>query len=157
MSSAVRSTDTGPERCHCCVIPVIRGLRFHLSSVTVTFNSNLVKACLASLDKWLTSFKDKKVYQRAAVLHPRFKLHWCTAPEATHVKADLVALLPRPTMTRDSTQLPLTKRHPLTKHECLFNFVDGNPKLIYVGTPPPMLQIELCTLDCMFLLFSFTI
>ena len=98
-----------------CVIPVIRGLRHHLSCFAAQYNATLVRALQASLNRRLTAFEERVIYRRAAVLDPRFKLRWCVGRESGNVKADIIAQLPT---TGGDTQPPPPKR------PCLFSFMD---------------------------------
>lgn len=74
------------------VAPAVKKLRTHLT--TKEYNTSLVKALLESLNKRLSAYEVKKVYQRAAVLDPQFKLQWVEPADCEGLTADITTLLP---------------------------------------------------------------
>ena len=94
------------------VIPCIRQLRHHLSSVKVTYTKRYVRNLQTALTQRLSSYEENPVYIRSSFLDPNFKLDWCQSPtEKESVRADVLSLLPETSATRDTASSPPRKRH----------------------------------------------
>ncbi|KAK3882980.1 hypothetical protein Pcinc_012680 [Petrolisthes cinctipes] len=60
------------------VILCVRGLNFHLDQMQTKYNRALVFGLKKSVQKRLQLYEDRKAYQLATVLDPRFKMDCCS-------------------------------------------------------------------------------
>ena len=59
------------------MLPCVRGLRIQLNELSENYKCKMVQTLKSSLEKRLTVFESKHMYQMAAALDPRFTLDWC--------------------------------------------------------------------------------
>lgn len=101
------------------VIPLIRVLKVELEELTSTYKSKMLDTLISSVDKRLSLYEKKELFQVAAMLDPRFKTAWCTEDEVEPMKALLHAkvnqLTPPTTSTQPDTSSPPKKKSKLFK------------------------------------------
>ena len=100
------------------VIPCVVGLECQLKSLSSKYNTKMLKTLRSSVEKRLKPYLEKNCYRLATMLHPRFKLLWCTT---TSEKSDAIEEL--------KTEVGKHKRVIKEENKCEEQVSTGPPAL----------------------------
>jgi len=107
------------------VIPCIRGLRASLASTPVRYNTKLVSALkLSLLDRRLSAYESRQLFNSASILDPRFKMDWCSGLEAETAKSSFIDMARHaPSTTQETAPAVNPTAPPQPKRSKLFSFM----------------------------------